>query len=332
MEGFVPILVGDIGGTNARFSLKKVTKANKSKREIIKEGKLATMDYKTFADALKAFLLPYKGTPEYPRLVSIGIAGPRKGDMVKITNAIWPEFNIQDVKKELGFDAMFILNDFEANGYGVLAMTEDMYTEVTTNPVMPDAPKALLGTGTGLGECIVTKSEGGNYVVFPGEGGHVDFAPRNELEFGLMEYVKKKLSLDRVSYERCCCGLAIPLMYDYLKGRAAKAGEADSAVHEKIKLPLSQLIHLLESAPGDETINKRVDELDRVIFSAGMKKEDKVCTQTVELFAALYGAEAGNLALKILPYGGVYLMSSVTLAMKDHILKEPAFMVWIFTF
>ena len=285
------------------------------------------MDYKTFAEALKAFLLPFKGTPEYPKLVSIGIAGPRKGDLVKITNAIWPEFHIEEVRAELGFEALYILNDFEANGYGVLNMSADMYTVVTKHPMMPGAPKILLGTGTGLGACVVTKSVEGDYVVFPGEGGHVDFAPRNELEFGFMEYVKKKLGLERVSYERCCCGLSIPLMYDYLKGIATKAGEADTPVHEKIKLPLAQLLQLLEKNQGDETINKRVDEIDRIIFAAGMKKEDKVCIRTVEMFAALYGAEAGNLALKILPYGGIYLLSSVTLAMKDHIIKEKVFLV-----
>ncbi len=150
-----------------------------------------TVDYKTFDDALIAFLLPFKGTPQYPKLVCIGIAGPRKGDLVKITNAIWPEFHVQEVKKHLGFEELFILNDFEANGYGVLAMTQDMYTEVNKVPIMQGAPKILLGTGTGLGECIVTKGHNDpDYIVYPGEGGHVDFAARNALEFGFMEYTK----------------------------------------------------------------------------------------------------------------------------------------------
>lgn len=146
---------------------------------------------KTFEDALSAFLLPYKGTPQYPKYVCIGIAGPRKGNKVKITNAIWPEFDIEEVRKALDFDALYILNDFEANGYGVLALTEDMYTPVNNVPIMPGAPKVLLGTGTGLGECIVTKGAADtDYIVYPGEGGHVDFAARNALEFGFMEYTK----------------------------------------------------------------------------------------------------------------------------------------------
>lgn len=245
--------------------------------------------------------------------MSIGIAGPRKGDTVKITNAHWPEFNIKEVEKELEFEALYVLNDFEANGYGILGMTREMYTEVTKVPSVPGAPKILIGTGTGLGEAIVTKgSNEDDYVVFPGEGGHVDFAARDELEFGFMLYVKKKLKLERVSYERCCCGLAIPLMFDYLNERMSKESKVESKVYNDIREHLMKLLDLLENSPLDESINKRIEELDRAIFAAGISKEDKVCEATVELFASLYGAETGNMALKILPYGGIYLLSSVT--------------------
>lgn len=276
---------------------------------------------------MKAFLKPYVGTPEYPKLVCIGIAGPRRGDNVKITNAHWPEFNIKEVEKELGFEALYVLNDFEANGYGILNMTRDMYTEVTSIPSVPGAPKLLIGTGTGLGEAIVTKGQAGDdYIVFPGEGGHVDFAARNETEFGFMMYVKKKLKLERVSYERCCCGLAIPLMFDYLNETLRKENKVESKVYNDIREHLMKLLDLLENSPSDESINKRIEELDRAIFTAGMNKEDKVCEATVDMFASLYGAEAGNAALKVLPYGGIYLLSSVTLAMKDHIIKEKTFL------
>jgi len=296
---------------------------------MIKQDKLSTSKYKDFSDCLKAFLKDTK-KEEYPKFVSVGIAGPRKGDIVKITNAPWPEFDIKVVKSELGFTDLFILNDFEANGYGVLTMPKEFYTQLTPeNKIMPGAPKVLLGTGTGLGECIVTKGPGEtDYVVYPGEGGHVDFAPRNELEFGFMMYVKEKQHVERVSYERCCCGLAIPLMFDYLKGLSKKAGEADTALHTKLAPLLKNLLHLLDKEPNSDKINPMVVEIDTQVFEAGMKKTDKVCEKTVELFASLYGAETGNLALKILPYGGIYLLSSVTLAMKDHIMNEKTFKVF----
>ena len=260
--------------------------------------------------------------------MSIGIAGPVKGNTVKITNAHWPEFDIKEVEKELGFDALYVLNDFEANGYGILKMTREMYTEVTKIPAVPGAPKILIGTGTGLGEAIVTKgTTDDDYIVFPGEGGHSDFAPRDEIEFGFMLYVKKKLKLDRVSYERCCCGLAIPLMFDYLNEIMKKDIKVESKVYNDIRERLMKLLDLLENSPSDESINERIKELDKEIFNAGISKEDKVCERTVDMFASLYGAETGNMALKVLPYGGIYLLSSVTLAMKDHIINEKTFLV-----
>ena len=256
---------------------------------------------------------------------SIGIAGPRRGDIVKITNAHWPEFNIKEVEKLIGLDTLYILNDFEANGYGILAMTKDMYTEVNKKPINPDAPKILVGTGTGLGESILAKSgPNTDYIVYPGEGGHVDFSSRTEDEFGFMMHVKKLQKLDHVSYERCCCGLSIPLLYDYLH---SKVKGAASPFHKNIEKRMKELLHLITTAPSDESINGRVDEVDRLIFEAGTKKTDKICEKAVEMFAALYGAEVGNMALKILPYGGIYLCSSVTIALKNHIIKEKTFIV-----
>ena len=149
------------------------------------------MDYPSLDAALEKFLSEYIGKPEYPKYVCIGIAGPVDGDKVKITNAHWPEVSIAATKVKLHFNEFFMLNDFEANGYGVLAMPSTMYTPVTTNVQIEGKPKILLGTGTGLGECIVTKSpDSPNYVVFPCEGGHVDFAAKDEIEFGFMQYVK----------------------------------------------------------------------------------------------------------------------------------------------
>ena len=121
--------------------------------------------------------------------------------------------------------------------------------------------------------------------------------------------------------------MAIPLMYDYLYARALKQGPVEPTFHAKIKAPLEELLSLLEHKSTDDNINKKISEINPQIFNAGLKKEDKICMETVELFASLYGAEAGNLALKILPSGGIYLMSTITVVLKEYIAKEPAFMV-----
>ena len=140
-------------------------------------------------------------------------------------------------------------------------------------------------------------------------------------------FYRKIQNVDRVSYERCCCGLAIPLMYQYLYLEAAKKGAKDSAFHIKIKAKLDELLELIEKKPDDKTINERIDVIDRQIFGAGKAKEDITCEDSVRLFSALYGAETGNLALKILPYGGVYLLSSITHALKESIIKDTIFIV-----
>jgi glucokinase len=290
------------------------------------EDKISTSNHPTFEATLKAFLAKFKDTEKYPTHACIGVAGPKKGNMLKVTNAPWPEFDIEKLKIEMKFVELIILNDFEANGYGVLAMQPGMYTEVNKVAPVAGKPKVCIGTGTGLGEAILTQDPSkGQYVVYPGEGGHVDFAARNQIELGLLEHVRKKIKgLDHISYERCCCGLSIPLMYDFLHSISK---EPDTPFHGTIKVRLEELLKILAVDPEENSITKRVDELDRMIFNAGLDKTDPICVQSVELFANLYGSETGNLALKILPYGGIYLLSTITQVLKKHILTEKTFIV-----
>ena len=116
-------------------------------------------------------------------------------------------------------------------------------------------------------------------------------------------------------------------MYDYLYARATAKGPVDPVFHAKIKAPLEELLSLLERKSTDDNINKKISEINPLIFASGLKKEDKVCAETVELFASLYGAETGNLALKILPTGGIYMMSTITVVLKEYIIRDPTFMV-----
>lgn len=292
-------LIGDIGGTNARFIFKK---ANKSvqESEAFKEVVLETKKYQTLIDCLKAAL---EGIDRalYPTVFCMGIAGPTKGDTIKITNAQWPEFNPEHVREEMKFQHIKILNDFEANGYGVLAMDNTHYIQINKAPVVAGAPKALIGAGTGLGECVLTKSSKcKNYDIYPCEGGHTDFAPRTDLEFGFMMHIKESLNLDRVSVERCVSGPAIPLLYEYLRNTLT---DLESPLYAKNNKPEN-----------------------KEIIDAGKDKKDPVCEKVVDSFLSMYGAEAGNLALKVLPFGGVYLLSGITQTLKDKIIKEDIFM------
>jgi glucokinase len=295
---YVTYLIGDIGGTNARFQLKKVNPKQKSDRQMLKEAKLETQKYPSLIKCLQEFLKEFSGTKDYPAFFCMGIAGPSKSKVIKITNADWPEFNVDDVQEVMKFQNIKILNDFEANAYGVLAMDKTHYQMLNSNPIQDGSPKALIGAGTGLGECLLTKGKGSkNYEVFPCEGGYADYAPRNDFEFGYMQFIKSELgNIDRVSIERCVAGPAIPLLFKYLKSILPD-------------VPTS----ITSSNPGNTEI------------MAALEKKDPLCERVIEEFLAMYGTEAGNLALKILPYGGLYLLSGLTQALKKKILEEKTF-------
>lgn len=178
-------------------------------------------------------------------------------------------------------------------------MNEKSYIRVNNVPVQEGAPKALIGAGTGLGECLLTKSKAPSskyYDIFPCEGGHTDFAPRTDFEFGYMMKIKEDLKLDRVSVERCVSGMSLLYLFNYLK----------------------------ETIPDIKTTLDKPD--NKVIIEKGLDGSDKICSRVIDEFLSLYGAEAGNLCLKILPFGGLYLLSGLTQALKDKIIKEKTFM------
>ncbi|NEO83695.1 MAG: glucokinase, partial [Spirulina sp. SIO3F2] len=153
----------------------------------------------------------------------------------------------------------------------------------------PRAPKAILGAGTGLGQCFVIPRAQGGYQVFSSEGGHVDFAPRTAQEFALAEFIKTQKGIQRVSVERVVSGQGIVDIYQFL---CAQTPEAESA----------QIQTQLAAPDADAAA---------VIAQAALEQSDRLCGQTFELFISAYGSEAGNLALKLLPFGGLYVAGGI---------------------
>lgn len=301
-------LITDIGATNSRVCLKSVVRSTKTFVQLVKEETFQSNKEKSLEDVIFKFLKEFKGMPEYPKIACLALAGPLNGTSVTITNVPhWPPFDYKVASINLNIPEIKILNDFEANGYGILNMDLDKALQINKGvPAQADAPKAFIGTGTGLGEGIATKGPNDkNYSVFPSEGGHADFSPRNDLEFGLLMFVKDKFKIDRVSVERCCCGLAIGFIYEYL-----------------LKVALKDKISTLFEENGKD-LNKISNEM---IFEAALNRKDEVCVETLKLFTSIYGGEAGNLALKILPFGGLFLMSGITMAIKKYIVEDPTFL------
>jgi glucokinase len=144
----------------------------------------------------------------------------------------------------------------------------------------PHAPIAVIAAGTGLGEGALIW-DGRRYRAIPSEGGHTDFGPRNELEIELLRFLTKKFT--RVSYERIVAGPGVVNLYEFFRSRASSP--EPQWLKEKM-------------AAGDPSAT---------ISHAGIDGTDQVCVEVVKTFASLYGAEAGNLALKVLATGGVYV-------------------------
>jgi len=302
----IGILLGDIGATISRLSL-KVYNSSSHLFTTLKESTYQSIHYRSLEDLLMNFLQEFIGKPLYPFIACLAIAGPLINGKVSITNiSAWPYFDYEATSKNLNIPSFKILNNFEANGYGILSLDPSKIPKINFVEPIEGAPKAFIGSGTGLGEGLATKGmKSDGYTVIPGEGGHADFSARNEIEYELLKYVKKKFNLERVSVERCCSGPAIGIIYEFF------------LEYYKDK----KISKLFEEKKGE--LSKISNEM---IFDFALSSKDQICIETLKLFTAIYGSEAGNLCLKTLPYGGLYLMSGITTAIKDYLKKDPTFM------
>jgi glucokinase len=177
------VLLGDIGGTSSRLSLERISAFSS---EQIKAQTYPSTSYSTLTDIIIEFLA---GEPA-PKLAVIGIAGIVDNGSFDISNVSWPPTSETEIQEICGIEIVKLLNDFEAAGYGVLELTEDQLIALNS-PTHSDvnAPKCVIGPGTGLGESLLTPFGDGLYKVWPSEGGHCDFGPKSELEWRYAKYI-----------------------------------------------------------------------------------------------------------------------------------------------
>jgi len=272
------ILAADIGGTKTILALYQ---QQQGEWVCCKKVNYSSADFAEFKVLLGEFL-KNEATPI--QSVCIGVAGPVvDGDCVT-TNLPW-DLKKQEIANQTGAESVCLLNDLEATAWGVLGLADNDFVELNPDAVEAEGNKAVLAAGTGLGEALVVWS-GEQYHVVATEGGHTDFAPRNELEIGLLRYLMA-IHKDHVSYERVVCGQGLVNIYQYLK----KEGYA------KI----------------DESIESLLKEQDpaAVISEKGIDSKNKLCAKALAMFCEIYGAEAGNVALKCLPKAGVVLAGGI---------------------
>lgn len=226
-----------------------------------------------------------------------GIAGPVVNNTSELTNLSWSLAGDR-LQRELGIPQVTLINDFAAVGYGVLGLAEEDLATLQAVAPDPVAPIAVIGAGTGLGEGFLIPNGNGVCRVFATEGGHVDFAPRSTLEIQLLTWLRERNNLERVSVERVVSGTGIASIYQFL--RDASPDEESS--------PMAAIYRIWAGETGKAV--KTVD-LAAEVAKAALAGSDFLCEQAMQLFVGAYGAEAGNLALKILPYGGLYVAGGV---------------------
>lgn len=205
------------------------------------------------------------------------------------------------------------MNDFVANGYGILTLNhEDKNDVLVLQGVKPvvGAPMACIGAGTGLGQCYVTSpSRKGqpDYTAYPSEGGHAEFAPRTPLECDLLTYLMKKFaSKGRASVERVVSGPGMTNIYEFLTQHPDYEFDVNPELTDQINKA---------GRHGGAIVSKHSTE-------EGEEDSDRLCRKALEIFVSAYGSEAGVAGLKWLPYGGLYLAGGVTVKNIKHILAE----------
>jgi glucokinase len=270
----VKVIAGDIGGTNARFAIIERDK-------IFFEKHYPSRDFDKFEDVFAVFV---KDAPEpVPSCACMAVAGVVEGNRVEATNIPWT-IDGNDLKKRFGLETLRLINDFEAVAWGITVLHRDQLVQIGGGKPISDGPKAVLGAGTGLGQAILVPCNKG-YRVLPTEGGHVDFAPRNEKEIELLRYLMKEFP--HVSVERILSGPGLVHIYEFL---------LEDQNYKKS-------VFTKQSAP----------EKDKAahITQQAVQGTDELCRQAVSMFCSIYGAEAGNLALKCLATGGVYVAGGI---------------------
>jgi glucokinase len=310
------IVAGDIGGTKTHLAL---FDWKKDRVDPVRLESFHSADYTSLEDMLTEFLAPptapqsiddvaaekrgaveVEHRAEKPQKIDaacFGIAGPVIENRCQTTNLPWV-VDGATLAKQFDIPKVKLLNDLEAMAYGVLLLRPDEVDVLNAGtPPAQNQALALIAAGTGLGESILFWN-GSRYQPTPSEGGHADFAPNNDNEIELLRHLRS--SYLHVSYERVLSGPGLHAIYDYV--RDSKKNEP-TWLAEQIKA-------------GDPAA---------AIAEAGLKGQADIAKQALDLFASIYGAEAGNLALKSMAINGVYVGGGIAPKLLAK-LKDGTFM------
>jgi glucokinase len=293
------ILAGDIGGTKTVLALfQPQGEALKPVREAI----FPSREHATFEEILATFL---EGSPgSNPEAACFGVAGAVMDGRVHTTNLPWT-LDEEVLAGSIGVRKATLLNDLEAAAYGTLHLS--LEEKHVLNPGTSRRRRgniAVIAAGTGLGEAILFY-DGQKYQPIASEGGHADFAPQSDVEVKLHGYLREKFH-GHVSYERVLSGPGFFNVYSFFRD----TGHAPE--------------------PGWLAERLRAGDASAVVAEVGLAGKDENCVATLDLFATIYGAEAGNLALKALAVGGVFVAGGIAPKILPALTRNDAFLKGFF--
>ena len=288
------ILAGDIGGTKTILAL--FSRAAGAHTPVV-EMTFPSSGYTSLEVIIQEFL---DANPAPVESACFGVAGPVVAGRASITNLSWV-IDAAAVRESMGIGPVHLLNDLESIANAVRILEGDDIATLNAGTPVVGGALGVIAPGTGLGEAFLTW-DGAHYRAYPSEGGHASFAPNSADEIELLRYLQAKIG--HVSYERVCSGLGIPNIYSYVRDRVfGRETPEVAAALAAVADPTPVIVH----------------------FALATAAPCPLCVATVELFVSILGSEAGNLALKVLSTGGIYIGGGIPPRILP-LLRHPRFL------
>ena len=280
------VLAGDVGGTKTLLAVCEVSAGDRGaglRIDVLASKRYDSRKYPGLASICREFTSELGG--QIPALAGFGVAGPVTRGRSHTTNLPWI-VDERDLARTLGISSVRLANDFHALALGIDCVKAEDLVVLNEGLPEPEGPRAFIGAGTGLGEAIGIVAPDGERQVIATEGGHTSFAPRTELEIGILRFLMQRFG--HVSWERVLSGDGLVNLAEgiaYVTGLEPSPALRQTIAHDRANAPAA--------------------------ITAGASAGDPLCRHTLDLFCKLYGAEAANLALKAIATGGVYVAGGI---------------------
>lgn len=286
------ILAGDIGGTKTNLGVFNI---KDQVLEPVETAQFSSQEFPDLESIVQAFLDKHNFEIQH---ACLSIAGPIVDGQCRTTNLPWA-VDYRDVTKRLGFEKVWLINDLEANAHGITHLKDDEFIILHAGKPGSRGNACVVSAGTGLGEAGMFFN-GDGHIPFACEGGHTDFAPRSDEEIDLFKYLRR--DHQHVSYERVLSGMGLYNIYSFLR---------DTNRYEEPQWLAEEL--------------SAVDDPSAAISQFALEGRSEICVKALDIFVDIFGAEAGNAALKFMAFGGVFIGGGIAPKIQAK-MREPIFL------